>query len=266
MHASHACTGCSIIPGIADIGDARWTSVRSRDPVRNRCRMPLVQLVFDFAAACDTQACASDALGANALPRLRPLARVRSRSKPRKTMNDIGQLFEPMESSPATAGASCEPRRCRRGPRGINHGTPMQARFDEIVELMLARYGLRVRKWRTSLSGVAVLRMYRDGREERWIESPYPTSPLRLAIFLHEVGHHAIGLGIYKPRCLEEFLAWRFSIEHLEQLGIATEGVVARRFDASMRYAVAKAIRRGIRQLPAQLAPFVPTGLLRQSA
>jgi hypothetical protein len=121
---------------------------------------------------------------------------------------------------------------------------------------MLAKYGLSVKRWRNSLSGVAVQRTYRDGRVERTIESPYPTSPLRLAIFLHEVGHHAIGLGVHKPRCLEEYLAWRYAIDRMEERGFPTQGSVARRFDRSMRYAVAKSTRRGIRALPAEVAAF----------
>jgi hypothetical protein len=145
-----------------------------------------------------------------------------------------------------------------RPPRGIDHDRPLQRRFDAIVAEMLAAHPLRVKRWRNTLSGVAVLRIYRDGREERSIEAPYPSSPLRLAIFLHEVGHHVLGLGIHRPRCLEEYLAWRYAIDRLAELGIPTDGPVARRFERSMRYAVAKAIRRGIRRLPVELLEFAP--------
>jgi hypothetical protein len=141
-------------------------------------------------------------------------------------------------------------------PRGIDHERPVQRRYDAIVEDFLSRHGLRVRCWRRSLSGVATLRVFRDGRQERTIESPYPTSPLRLAIFLHEVGHHVIGLGAYRPRCLEEFHAWRYAIDRMLELGLPTEGTVQRRFERAMRYAVAKSTRRGIRRIPAELMPF----------
>jgi hypothetical protein len=149
-----------------------------------------------------------------------------------------------------------EPRRMPKPPRGVDHSRPVQRRYDAVVAEMLAMHGLQVKRWRNSLSGVAVERTYRDGRVERTIESPYPTSPLRLAIFLHEVGHHAIGLGIHKPRCLEEYLAWRFAIERMDEMGFPTAGSVARRFDRSMRYAVAKSRRRGIRALPREVAAF----------
>ncbi|MEY5060164.1 MAG: hypothetical protein RIS45_85 [Planctomycetota bacterium] len=141
-------------------------------------------------------------------------------------------------------------------PRGIDHERPAQRRYDAIVGEFLATHGLRVRCWRRSLSGLATLRIFRDGRQERTIESPYPTSPLRLAIFLHEVGHHVIGLGTFRPRCLEEFHAWRYAIDRMNELGVPTEGTVQRRFERSMRYAVAKSTRRGIRRVPAELAPF----------
>ncbi len=146
--------------------------------------------------------------------------------------------------------------RMPKPPRGIDHDRPSQRRYDAVVSHMLAAHGLAVRRWRNSLSGVAVERTYRDGRVERTIESPYPTSPLRLAIFLHEVGHHVLGLGVHKPRCLEEFLAWRFAIDRMNEMGFPTEGSVARRFDRSMRYAVAKSRRRGIRALPREVARF----------
>jgi len=145
-----------------------------------------------------------------------------------------------------------------RPPRGIDHERPSQRRFDAIVLEMLARHPLRVKRWRNTLSGIAVLRIYRDGRQDRSIEAPYPTSALRLAIFLHEVGHHVLGLGVHRPRCLEEYLAWRFALDRLAEFGVETEGPVARRFDRSMRYAVAKAMRRGIRRLPVELATFLP--------
>jgi hypothetical protein len=67
-----------------------------------------------------------------------------------------------------------------------------------------------------------------------------------------------LGLGVHRPRCLEEYLAWRFALDRLAEFGVETEGPVARRFDRSMRYAVAKAMRRGIRRLPAELATFLP--------
>ena len=142
-------------------------------------------------------------------------------------------------------------------PRGIDHDRPVQRRYDAIVDEFLGSNGLRVRCWRRSLSGLATLRIFRDGQQERTIEAPYPTSPLRLAIFLHEVGHHVIGLGVFRPRCLEEFHAWRYAIDRMRELGVPTGGTVQRRFERSMRYAVAKSSRRGLRRLPAELAPFV---------
>ncbi|MBI1302331.1 MAG: hypothetical protein GC172_00825 [Phycisphaera sp.] len=151
---------------------------------------------------------------------------------------------------------SSDAPRMPRPPRGIDHEKPSQRRYDAVVTQMLAAHGLAVRRWRNSLSGVAIERTFRDGRVERTIESPYPTSPLRLAIFLHEVGHHVLGLGVHKPRCLEEFLAWRFAIDRMDEMGFPTAGAVARRFERSMRYAVAKSTRRGIRALPSEVARF----------
>jgi len=65
-----------------------------------------------------------------------------------------------------------------------------------------------------------------------------------------------IGLGVYRPRSLEEYHAWRYAIERMNELGVPTDGTVQRRFERAMRYAVAKSARRGIRALPAELVPF----------
>ncbi|MBS0196563.1 MAG: hypothetical protein JSR77_07380 [Planctomycetes bacterium] len=129
-------------------------------------------------------------------------------------------------------------------------------KYAEVTRLMLHRYEVRVKRWRNSMSGLAFLVQYRDGTVARLIESPRPKSPMSVAIFLHEIGHHAIGLGIHKPRCLEEYLAWKFSLETMEQLGLPVTDRVRRRVDRSLRYAVRKARRRGIKTLPSELMPY----------
>lgn len=131
-----------------------------------------------------------------------------------------------------------------------------RARYDELTREMLDRYGVRVRKWRTSMSGVAWRVTYRDGSVSRLIESPKPRGPMSCAIFLHEIGHHAIGLGAVKPRCLEELEAWRFAIRTMRDRGFNVTDRVLERMDLSLRYAVAKARRRGLKALPAELTPY----------
>lgn len=77
------------------------------------------------------------------------------------------------------------------------------------------------------------------------------------AIFLHEIGHHAIGFHVYRPRCLEEYHAWRWALETMEQEGFEVTDAVQRRVKESLRYAIDKARRRGLQQLPVELAPYV---------
>lgn len=139
-------------------------------------------------------------------------------------------------------------------PRSI----PMQERYDAVVAEMKQAHGLRVRKWRKSSSGVARLIRYVDGREVKLIESPYPRGPMSLAIFLHEVGHHAIGLGVHRPRCLEEYRVWLWALEAMRSRGFNVTPAVERRVERSMRYAVAKSLRRGLRELPPELDQFRP--------
>ncbi len=130
--------------------------------------------------------------------------------------------------------------------------------YSAIVEEMKSRYDLRVRKWRRNMSGCAWRVYYHDGRTINWIESPVPRTPISLAIFLHEVGHHAIGFSTYKHRCEEEYHAWQWAIRTMRQYGIEPDAKVSRRVELSMQYAVGKALRRGIKQLPHTLERFVP--------
>jgi len=132
-----------------------------------------------------------------------------------------------------------------------------QVRYEQITRDMLAQYGVRVRKWRSSMSGVAWQVTYKDGTVSRLIESPRPKGPMSAAVFLHEIGHHAIGFSTYAPRCLEEYHAWRFSIDTMRELDLnVTQRVLDRRHD-SLHYAVEKARRRGLKRLPEELVPFV---------
>lgn len=211
--------------------------------------MPFVQLLFEFArdqfglfgGSGGRRVAKRPRRGRPAKGRVAPIARVRPVVAPVPVAG---------VAAPHTGWSMVKP------PKGVDHAKPSQRRYDAMVVEMLAKYGLSVKRWRNSLSGVAIERTYRDGRVERTLESPYPTSPLRLAIFLHEVGHHAIGLGVHKPRCLEEYLAWRYAIDLMDEMGFPTKGAVARRFERSMRYAVSKSMRRGIQSLPREVAAF----------
>ncbi len=209
--------------------------------------MRFVQLLFDFVSPLVREKPRARGV------RARPASPKSERAQPeRERAQPERERTQPERVKPVP------PRVKPRAPRGIDHSRRAQQRYDAIVEDSLAQHGLRVRRWRNSLSGLATLRIYRDGSQDRTIESPYPTSPLRLAIFLHEVGHHVIGLGVFRPRCLEEFHAWRYAIDRMNEMGLPTEGTVQRRFERSMQYAVAKSVRRGIRALPVEVAAFSP--------
>lgn len=133
----------------------------------------------------------------------------------------------------------------------------MQDRYDAVASFMLHEYQVRVRKWRTSMSGIAWYVTYRDGRIQRLIEAPRPKGPMSAAVFLHEIGHHAIGFDVYKPRCLEEYHAWRWSLEAMAEHGLNITDQVRLRMHRSLWYAVQKAKRRGIKQIPVELEPFL---------
>jgi hypothetical protein len=130
------------------------------------------------------------------------------------------------------------------------------ADFSCIVRDAKKRYDVKVRRWRTSMSGAAWRVYHHDGRAVNWIESPLPKTPISLAIFLHEVGHHAIGFEKYKRRCEEEYHVWLWALAEMRRNKIQPDAKVKRRFELSMRYAVAKAMRRGIKYLPENLRRF----------
>ena len=132
----------------------------------------------------------------------------------------------------------------------------MEERYERVAREMLARYDIKVRKWRTSMSGMAWELRYRDGSRKRLLESPRPKGPMSMAIFLHEVGHHAIGFNRYKPRCLEEYHAWAWSLAAMEAEGLNVTDAVRARMHESLWYAVSKARRRGLKDLPAELEAF----------
>jgi len=135
------------------------------------------------------------------------------------------------------------------------------ADYTPIVTEMTSRYDVRVRRWRRNMTGCAWRVCYHDGRSINWIEAPRPRTPISLSIFLHEVGHHAIGFDTYRLRCEEEFHAWQFALTEMRRAGVEPDAKVERRVELSMRYAVDKAMRRGLKQLPTELEPFAPTSL-----
>jgi len=192
-------------------------------------------------------------------------------------LRPIAKAIRAFKATPAIAPA---PPRKRQPPMSAKRATPASAvlvapaprhhrpagaktkkqtaqdHYDQIACDMLAKYGVGIKRWRKSMSGIAYLVRYKDGKTKRLIESPKPKSPLSMSIFLHEIGHHAIGLGIYKPRCLEEYLAWKFSIEQMVELGVPVTEKVQRRMQRSLEYAVAKARRRGIKSIPDELRAY----------
>ena len=129
----------------------------------------------------------------------------------------------------------------------------MQKKYERTVRECLATHHVRVRKWRTSMSGCAWEVVHHDGRVTRLIEAPKPKGPMSTAVFLHEIGHHAIGLGRYRPRCLEEYHAWAWSLGEMERRGLNVTDAVRRRMRESLQYAVDKARRRGLKHVPEEL-------------
>jgi hypothetical protein len=81
------------------------------------------------------------------------------------------------------------------------------------------------------------------------------------AVFMHEVGHHAIGFASQRLRCMEEHLAWEWAIREMAARGLSVTDRVRARRDDAMRYALAKALRRGLKRVPGELLRWLPEGV-----
>lgn len=176
---------------------------------------------------------------------VRPASRVqrpRTKRRPRPLAPGPG-LFEVVQAS--------KPGRPARSAR-----LTARERYARVAQDLLREHGIKVRRWRKNMSGVAWTVKYNDGSVARFIEAPRPVTPLSTSILLHEIGHHAIGFDRYKPRCLEEYHAWRWSLEAMERHGLAITDRVRHRVSLSLWYAVDKARRRGIKELPAELLAY----------
>ncbi len=146
---------------------------------------------------------------------------------------------------------------CNRSPAHADIAWRV-ANYLPIIQSMKHRHDIRVRRWRRTMSGCAWRVYYSDGRVINWIESPFPKTPISLAIFLHEVGHHAIGFETFRKRCEEEYHVWLWALQRMRELGVMPDRRVEERFERSMRYAVGKAMRRGAKALPESLHQYLP--------
>ena len=121
--------------------------------------MRFVQLLFDFVSPLVREKPRARGV------RARPASPKRERAQPKS------ERVEPERVKPQMPRVKPVPPRVKpRAPRGIDHSRRAQQRYDAIVEDSLAQHGLRVRRWRNSLSGLATLRIYRDGSQDRTIE------------------------------------------------------------------------------------------------
>ena len=139
----------------------------------------------------------------------------------------------------------------RRQRREQDVTADIQGRYASQALALIDQHRVRVCHWRANMTGIAWI-----GHPERPIEAPLPKSSISFAVLAHEVGHHA--LGRVKPRWREEQLAWQFAFDAMERYGIPITDPVRDRYAASMRYALAKALRRGLKQIPAELLAFLP--------
>lgn len=145
----------------------------------------------------------------------------------------------------------------KKGGGGVVGHRERQRFYAALVAELKTHYKIVVHKWRTQMTGMAYELRYSDGRIKRMILAPRPRSPVSAAIFLHEVGHHAIGFGRYQPRCLEEYYVWQWAFREMRARDIPIEARVLRHYKHSMMHYVYLAKKQGLKELPGELHPFL---------
>jgi hypothetical protein len=177
-------------------------------------------------------------------------------SNPRKAAPSNPDLHsDQVRRQRSSTKTATQPKSKKPTPNSTNES--MRDKYARVTQESLETYGVRVCKWRTSMTGCAWEVYYHDGRTSRLIEAPCPKGPMSAAIFLHEIGHHAIGLGRYSPRCLEEYHAWMWSITEMQRQGLNVTEPVHRRMRESLEYALDKALRRGLKRIPLELETYL---------
>jgi hypothetical protein len=146
-------------------------------------------------------------------------------------------------------------RRSLVRPMGLGKSARQRAAYATMVSELKTKYKISIRKWRGRMSGVAYELTYRDGRIKRLITAPRPRSPVSAAIFLHEVGHHAVGFKRYSPRCLEEYYVWQWTFREMTARNIPVTERVLRHYRRSMYYYVRLARKHG-GHLPHEVVQF----------
>ena len=115
--------------------------------------------------------------------------------------------------------------------------------WEDLGTRLVEAYGVRIRKWRRSMSGVA----YHNSDE---IECPVPRGAKSFAVLAHEVGHRALGHNGAGRRLEDEYQAWEFARGTFRDAGIPMPRTVSRMIDESLGYALAKALNRGLKVVP----------------
>lgn len=115
---------------------------------------------------------------------------------------------------------------------------------ESLRSRIVDHFGLQVTRWLSVLRGKAIKVSFRWGGGVRYrLHVPRSRGPLAAAIFLHEVGHCVVGFT-GEPRVMEELRAWLWAFDALKRLNLPIPEVVVKRYHASMRYEVRRAMRR----------------------
>jgi len=159
------------------------------------------------------------------------------------------------ETSPSDPQAPRAPKPSQRAT--ATSRLTMRERYAQMQRDTLREYGVRVHRWRSSMTGCAWEVHYHAGGVSRLIEAPRPKGPMSAAIFLHEIGHHAVGFGVYKPRCYEEYKVWEWALAEMDRRGLNVTPAVRQRMRDSLDYAMHKARRRGLKHIPDEFARYL---------
>jgi hypothetical protein len=102
---------------------------------------------------------------------------------------------------------------------------------------------------KNNLTGVAYVK-------EGIMIAPHPTTRRRLAVYLHECAHFELHTKKKHPRYIEEYQAWKWAIEVMRASEIKVCAKVLLDAQLGVKYAIEKAIRRGVKRIDTNARKF----------
>lgn len=118
----------------------------------------------------------------------------------------------------------------------------VSARYEEAAAILLRESGCTVRRYRTSMSGIA-------WNNDAWeIEAPAPRGEVSFGTFAHEIAHHLLHMhgAPGRPRWVEEIEAEEWALDQFDRFGLSGRWRYERNAAAHLAEVFRRAIARRV--------------------